>query len=83
MTQAPVQNKSEVKERLMQQAEQPWAFGVERIGLFGSFARDEAGLQSDVDLFVDIATERKTLKHGGSFALPACLAWLKGGTPPP
>jgi predicted nucleotidyltransferase len=56
---------------------------VERIGLFGSFARDEAGLQSDVDLFVDIATERKTLKHGGSFALPACLAWLKGGTPPP
>jgi predicted nucleotidyltransferase len=53
MTQAPVQSKSEVKERLMQQAEQPWAFGVERIGLFGSFARDEAGLQSDVDLFVD------------------------------
>ena len=57
MTQAPVQSMSEVKERLMQQAEQPWAFGVERIGLFGSFARDEAGLQSDVDLFVDIATE--------------------------
>lgn len=63
MTQTPVQNKDEVKERLAQQAEQLRAFGVERVGLFGSFARDEANAQSDVDLLVDIAAERKTLKN--------------------
>jgi len=63
MSQAPVQCKSEVKERLSRQAEQLRAFGVERVGLFGSFARDEAGPQSDVDLFVEIAIERKTLKN--------------------
>jgi len=34
----------------------PWlaAQGVENLRLFGSFARDEAGPESDVDLLVDV-----------------------------
>jgi len=31
------------------------AFGIERIGLFGSFARDEAGPDSDVDIVIELA----------------------------
>ncbi|HMZ49948.1 MAG TPA: nucleotidyltransferase family protein [Flavobacteriales bacterium] len=39
------------------------AFGVMRLGLFGSFARDAAGPASDVDLLVEFAPEQKTLKN--------------------
>jgi len=28
-------------------------FGVRKIGLFGSYARDNAGLQSDIDILVE------------------------------
>ena len=31
------------------------AFGIERLGLFGSFARDEAGPDSDVDIIIELA----------------------------
>lgn len=34
-------------------------YGVERIGLFGSYARDEATDESDIDLYVH--TTKKTL----------------------
>ena len=36
------------------------AFGVRRIGLFGSFVRDEAGVDSDVDLLVEFKVGQKT-----------------------
>jgi hypothetical protein len=39
------------------------AFGVARLGVFGSFARDTAVAQSDVDLFVEFAEGRKNLKN--------------------
>lgn len=35
-------------------------YGASRIGIFGSYARDEAGPDSDLDLLVDFA-ERKSL----------------------
>ena len=35
-------------------------FGVEKIGLFGSFARDEATKDSDIDLVIDM--KPKSLK---------------------
>jgi len=34
-------------------------YGVERIGLFGSYARDEATPQSDIDLVVDMPSSFK------------------------
>lgn len=56
----PVQTKAEVIERLLQQREQLRALGVARLGLFGSFVRDEAGPESDVDVLVDFQEGRKT-----------------------
>ena len=38
-------------------------FGVLKLGVFGSFARDTATPQSDVDLFVEFGAEKKTLKN--------------------
>jgi len=38
------------------------AFGIARLGVFGSFARDAATPQSDVDLFVESLPRRSTLK---------------------
>jgi len=39
-----------------QQATLSAQFSVQKIGLFGSFARDEAKPDSDVDILVDLAT---------------------------
>ena len=39
------------------------SFGVERLGLFGSFARDTATAKSDVDLYVEFDPGRKTLRN--------------------
>ena len=37
--------------------------GIERIGLFGSFARDEAGPQSDIDILVSLKKPSLYLYH--------------------
>lgn len=39
------------------------AYGVSRLGLFGSFARDAAGPESDVDLLMEFRPGGKTLKN--------------------
>ena len=38
-------------------------FGVLKLGVFGSFARDTATPQSDVDLFVEFDAKKKTLRN--------------------
>jgi predicted nucleotidyltransferase len=38
-------------------------FGVKQIGLFGSYLRNEATINSDIDLLVDISRERKTFRN--------------------
>ena len=38
-------------------------FGVTKLGLFGSFVRDEAKPDSDIDLLVEMPPERKSLKN--------------------
>jgi len=72
----PVSTKAEVLERLRQQQGQLRALGVARLGLFGSFVRDEAGPDSDVDLLVDFAVGRKDFD--GFFALLDFLEELLG-----
>lgn len=59
----PVDTKKELIERIIANRAQIQQFGVERIGIFGSFARDDARPDSDVDFFVDIRKEMKTLKN--------------------
>ena len=72
----PVQTKAEVIERLQQQHTQLRALGVAQLGLFGSFVRDEAGPDSDVDLLVDFQEGRKTFE--GFFAVIDFLEELLG-----
>ncbi|ALW83804.1 hypothetical protein AUC43_01005 [Hymenobacter sedentarius] len=57
----PVRTKAEVIERLQAQREQLRGLGVAQLGLFGSFVRDEAGPESDVDLLVDFQLGQKSL----------------------
>jgi predicted nucleotidyltransferase len=38
-------------------------FGVHRIGLFGSYMRNEATENSDIDLLVDIVKDKKTFNN--------------------
>ncbi|HEX8278131.1 MAG TPA: nucleotidyltransferase family protein, partial [Segetibacter sp.] len=44
------------------------AYGVIEIGLFGSFVRDEATSNSDIDLLVNIKKEKKTFRNFMSLA---------------
>jgi len=39
------------------------AFGVERVGLFGSFVRNEPKPQSDIDLLVEFAPGQETFRN--------------------
>lgn len=76
MALSPVQTKADVIARLQQQQEQLRALGVAQLGLFGSFVRDAAGPDSDVDLLVDFADGRKTFE--GFFDLLDFLENLLG-----
>ena len=58
-----VATKSELLEVLRTNTEDIRAFGVVRLGVFGSFVRNTAGPHSDVDLLVEFSPERKTLKN--------------------
>ncbi len=51
--------RSEAIERLMQNEDAIRALGATSLYLFGSVARDEAGGESDVDLFIDYDLERR------------------------
>ncbi|MDQ3111028.1 MAG: nucleotidyltransferase family protein [Bacteroidota bacterium] len=56
-----VNTKKELIDLIVANSEQINLFGVQRIGIFGSFVRDEAQPESDIDFFVDIKSEMKTL----------------------
>lgn len=38
-------------------------YGVKRLGLFGSFVRQEAGPESDIDLLVEFEPGQATFRH--------------------
>lgn len=58
-----VLNKEVIIQTLIAHQGQLSDFGVKQIGLFGSFTRDEARPNSDIDLLVDIRKEKKTFKN--------------------
>ncbi len=57
-----MENKAQLMQTLMEHMPTIRSFGVLKLGVFGSFARDEVTPNSDVDLFVEFIAERKTLK---------------------
>jgi predicted nucleotidyltransferase len=52
-----------ILQTLVAHKQQLASYGVTKIGLFGSYARNEANSNSDIDLLVDIQKEKKTLKN--------------------
>lgn len=59
----PILNKEIILQTLAAHQQELSAFGVRQIGLFGSFIRNEAREDSDVDLLVDIDKEKKTFNN--------------------
>lgn len=55
--------KQDVLHRLREHGEEIRALGVERLGLFGSFVRDEQRPDSDVDLLVRFRPEKKSFDN--------------------
>ncbi len=55
--------KSDVLARLRAQQSSMAGFGVRKIGIFGSFARDEATVNSDVDVLVEFDPARKNFDN--------------------
>lgn len=55
--------KQNILQELSNQRHHLAEFGVEEIGLFGSFVRDEANADSDIDLLVEMNKSRKTFRN--------------------
>lgn len=62
-TALPIANKDGLVRLLHENEPTIRAFGVQRLGLFGSFRRDEARADSDVDLFVEFEPGAATFDH--------------------
>ena len=58
-----VMNRNKVLELLESKKDEFRKYGVSRVGLFGSFAREEQGLNSDVDLLVEFEPGRKNYRN--------------------
>jgi len=58
-----VQSKQRVLAVLVEHRTEIRRLGVKRLGLFGSFARDESHDQSDIDLLVEFEPDQKTFDH--------------------
>ena len=58
-----VRSKSDVVARLRKHQSRMPEFGVRKLGIFGSFVRDEANLHSDVDVLVEFDPERKSFDN--------------------
>lgn len=60
---SPIQSKQDLIDRLRAHGSDLRQLGVERIGVFGSFQRDEPDAGSDVDLLVDFVPGEKSFDH--------------------
>ncbi len=58
-----IQTKQELLNVLNANRDKILSFGVERLGLFGSFVRDEADEKSDVDFVVEFKPESNRYKN--------------------
>ena len=60
---APIKNKTELFNLILLNSDKIKSYGVKELGVFGSFARNEATEKSDVDFFMDFDPQYKTLKN--------------------
>lgn len=55
--------KEEILRKLRKNKNKIERFGVKRVGIFGSFARDEAREKSDIDVVVEFERGKATFKN--------------------
>ncbi|MCS3706208.1 hypothetical protein GGP62_001179 [Salinibacter ruber] len=60
---ATVHTRKDLLERLRRHGDDLCRLGVQRIGLFGSFQRDEPSAESDVDLLVEFLPGEKSFDN--------------------
>ena len=60
MRQSTVNDKASLLKLLISHSVEIKSFGVEQLGVFGSFAKNEVSKTSDVDLLVDFNKTKKT-----------------------
>jgi uncharacterized protein len=58
-----VNSKQDILKTLKQSQSQLRSLGVRRIGLFGSFVRNEQAADSDIDLLVEFEADQKTFDN--------------------
>ena len=56
-------DKEEILNKLRENKEKMKEFGVKRIGIFGSYAKDMAGEKSDIDIIVEFERGKATFKN--------------------
>jgi len=59
----PIQTKEKVLSLIIEHQDRIKALGVKRLGLFGSFVREEQDATSDVDLLVEFEQGKKTFDN--------------------
>lgn len=63
-----IQTKKDIFDLLQKNRSQMQEYGVEKIGLFGSYLRAESNEKSDVDLLVEFNKSKKTFRNYMGFA---------------
>jgi len=59
----PVHNKEKIFSLVIERQDKIKALGVKRLGLFGSFVRQDQGTESDVDMLVEFEQGKKTFDN--------------------
>lgn len=60
---SPVQNKQTLLSLILNNKEKISSYGVDKLGIFGSFVRNEANETSDVDFYVEFISGKKTFDN--------------------
>ncbi|MBI3582553.1 MAG: nucleotidyltransferase family protein [Nitrospinae bacterium] len=58
-----IRNKEDILLSIKKHQNKIESFGVKRLGLFGSYVRNEHNLQSDIDILVEFFQDRKTFDN--------------------
>ena len=63
MIKTPIQTKKDILAIIQANQDQIKTFGVRKLGLFGSFIRDQQHGESDIDLLVEFEPNQKTFDN--------------------
>ena len=59
----PVNTKQELIQKILSGQQQIRSYGVKQLGIFGSFVRNEAKENSDIDLLIEFYPEQKSFDN--------------------